>query len=92
MRELESRRGQYTSTSAVHMPSPDSLLFNRNRTASSGAEQTALLIENEQVDAQVFHLFTQIIASRGQAIEGIESTIAELGQIYQVRVTRLLNT
>jgi syntaxin 5 len=25
----------------------------------------------------------EIIASRGQAIEGIESTIAELGQIYQ---------
>ncbi|KAL3893938.1 MAG: hypothetical protein SGCHY_005555 [Lobulomycetales sp.] len=92
MRARTERRETFSSSAAASAVMSDSPLYMAQQQAAgdgglvhrnTGKEQeqpllqTSLMIQNEAVDME-------IIQSRGQAIESIESTIAELGQIYQV--------
>ena len=89
MKEQKTRRDQYSMQDSL-LPSSDSPLYNPEKKSPSvgssnqdtvidlgGIQQTQALMSANSVANMEY------LESRSQAIESIEATIAELGQIYQ---------
>lgn len=73
IKQTQSRRQVYSSSNTSFTVS-DSPLYNPETINQN--QETSLLIQDESLNHE-------IIESRNAAIENIEGTIAELGQIYQ---------
>lgn len=97
MQEQKTRRDQYSTNPSNSQlinrnTGSDSLLFNPERRSTlneSETKQSDALIDFGSQDQQQQQMIQpnnaqmDYIQSRSEAIESIESTIAELGQIYQ---------
>ncbi|CAI2190651.1 19248_t:CDS:2 [Funneliformis geosporum] len=91
MKASKDRKEQFmfSSNHQANIPAADSPLYNTQRRNEHNADFLALDMSSGQVQQQLQFMDQQdnYIESRATAIESIESTIAELGNIFQQLAT-----
>jgi len=92
MKASKDRREQFmfSSNQQANIPAADSPLYNMQRRNDQNTDFLALDMSSGQVQQQQLQFIEQqdnYIESRATAIESIESTIAELGNIFQQLAT-----